>query len=858
MRKIYATLIGLAGFAGMMCAQNVATELKAPISLLKEMKSTDIKEAKTAVYAENFKAYKKALTSKAANMQKKPHKAAPESIVGNTYVTTYNDDEDNYTSYITVEAGTDGNSVVLKNFAEGYDVNGTYDASTGKLNIPVGVVIGTYGNYGNITLYSLDDAGYYSGTTPITATVIDNEIVFDNGVYAAVSAGGLVVQFDLVGKKPNATYTGATSTKNISLPMLVSKTAEDEITVTGMGMVCAMGAFNGRTSAMAYPTVFTLDATAKTATSDFNDPIDNYGQYGNFYYGMIEGGYITDLSFNVAVADNQSTLSTSNQTYVGYKNGTSYSGAFINNTKLVVDMDVFTAPVEEEEGGDEPEEEWTSLGEATFMDGWVLPLFGIDQNQEENWFKVEIQQNVANENLYRLVDPYHAAGFPAKSYNESNKVGYIEFDVTDPDHVLVNPHMQDAGFALSDVGITKFYPYNTLQFFVNYYGMPTSTIVSLMGEDGMPYTTFKDGVLLLGFLDDEGDPWYDANFGDQYDNEGGYFWNDEDGNPADMTTMILFPGATPPVIEGEEVTGNLTTQTDMNMGQGEPDLLPADEYSVTALYNADAQTITLTSFTEVSEDASSGLEGLYPLTLTINVEEGKVIAKGEQISSVDDWDPEEPQEFYYMDINSEDYGVTGTIANLNDEQCIIKLNPWGEGDMYPGYGFFTMNAYYNTEIVLDLNIEGLAYVPQVKIENLAVKANGNDIDLTIAYSSLNLPEGATVYAEVFDIFNDKLEAVFDDPQVLTVSPAVLTIPDAAFVDGEPAWYNFRVELVVKDEDGEAIASDVAETGQTTSIESIDADGNAVVRYFNLQGVEVANPTGVVIKVEGGKASKVIL
>ena len=79
---------------------------------------------------------------------------APESIVGMRFVTTYNDTEDNYNGFFTVSEGTDG-GIVLNNFAEGYSVNATYDASTGKISIPTGVVIGTHSTYGDITLYAL-------------------------------------------------------------------------------------------------------------------------------------------------------------------------------------------------------------------------------------------------------------------------------------------------------------------------------------------------------------------------------------------------------------------------------------------------------------------------------------------------------------------------------------------------------------------------------------------------------------------------------------------------------------------------------------------------------------------------------
>ena len=45
----------------------------------------------------------------------------------------------------------------------------------------------------------------------------------------------------------------------------------------------------------------------------------------------------------------------------------------------------------------------------------------------------------------------------------------------------------------------------------------------------------------------------------------------------------------------------------------------------------------------------------------------------------------------------------------------------------------------------------------------------------------------------------------------------------------------------------------------TAVEQIEVEANAPVRYYNLQGVEVANPgNGLYIRVKGNKAAKVII
>ncbi len=192
----------------------------------------------------------------------------------------------------------------------------------------------------------------------------------------------------------------------------------------------------------------------------------------------------------------------------------------------------------------DPNEGWTSLGEADFTDGWLLPMFNIDQTQ--NVYKVELQQNNDNKDLYRLVDPYHG-NFPQKEYNECNKVGYIQFNVSDPDHVIFDP--VEAGFANSAIGITKFYCLNTLTYYIGSFaamGYPFSAeeVVQMLGDE-VAYTTFKDGVVsLTSYIDPEEGEIYDACFGTQINIYGGYGWTPEDETTEapSMEARIVFPG----------------------------------------------------------------------------------------------------------------------------------------------------------------------------------------------------------------------------------------------------------------------------------------------------------------------------
>lgn len=180
------------------------------------------------------------------------------------------------------------------------------------------------------------------------------------------------------------------------------------------------------------------------------------------------------------------------------------------------------------------DEDWTSIGFAKFVDGWVLPLFGIDQFEYE--YEVGIQQNNNKETRYRLVNPYKSG--PVADYNQSTSDGYIVFDIADPAHVSFNA--VDAGFAYLGAGLSEMYCYNTLTLFALYYGVSYADIVSQLG-DVIPYTTYKDGVVSLDFIIDEGENWYDACFGDQTDPAGGFQWQDSEGVVPDMRCRITLP-----------------------------------------------------------------------------------------------------------------------------------------------------------------------------------------------------------------------------------------------------------------------------------------------------------------------------
>ncbi len=196
----------------------------------------------------------------------------------------------------------------------------------------------------------------------------------------------------------------------------------------------------------------------------------------------------------------------------------------------------------------DPNEGWSSLGKATFMDGWILPGIKIDQTDEANWYKVELQQNDTNKNMYRLVNPYKGES-PAAQYNASTKTGYIQFDVSDPDHVLFLP--VDAGFVNSQMMFSKLYCLNFLSWAMGKYGLSANEIIEIIGNEST-YSTFADGVVDIPAELIDGQWVCDAVFGDQTGVYAGYNWTDTNNNALNMAAKIIFP------TDSEAGIGNIT------------------------------------------------------------------------------------------------------------------------------------------------------------------------------------------------------------------------------------------------------------------------------------------------------------
>ncbi|MCH5246064.1 MAG: chitobiase/beta-hexosaminidase C-terminal domain-containing protein [Muribaculaceae bacterium] len=346
------------------------------------------------------------------------------------------------------------------------------------------------------------------------------------------------------------------------------------------------------------------------------------------------------------------------------------------------------------------------------------------------------------------------------------------------------------------------------------------------------------------------------------------------------------PGEDPedPAEKGE-YTGNMTTQLDMNMGQKEPDLNPADTYEVTASYDNETGKLTIYNFVE-----------LNPITFVVDMTEGTATAEADQISSVEE-DDDYSATYYYGDITSkggimvakierikageaeegeaegEDTEVEATEVDATEDDATegdaaeeyktkLTFEPWGEYMDFDGEPFF-INAYYNTVVILDFDITDVEEPGDEPVEPTdpaeititeakAINITENTVELEVTYTTANFPEDAKITLNASSKENP--QGIDAD---VTGSPATIAL--SGFQAGNT--YTFTVTLLANNADGmiARASKDVTFTTAQSGISSIDADAEGA-RYFNLQGVEVAAPAAgqTYIKVVGSKAVKVLV
>lgn len=263
-----------------------------------------------------------------------PKGAVPENIIGKSYNTFYGSftNYNNCVGWLTVEKGQ-GDTVILKGFADGYDVKGVYNKTAGTVTCPASQVVGTHASLGTVTFYALRGGSYYKNE-PVVLTFTDNNITFSAGVYCAVTNGGVVMmKDDLTAIESNGrlkldrmNQAGAVSA-SFDLPLYISNVSDIHMDIQGL-----QSWLYGHN----YKVPFTISGNKATLLT--TDSIDFYGgTNGNadqcFFMLGFNGQNITpDPTFTIAKTDSLTTLTADSRLFCGYnESGNSWRGFFLKD-----------------------------------------------------------------------------------------------------------------------------------------------------------------------------------------------------------------------------------------------------------------------------------------------------------------------------------------------------------------------------------------------------------------------------------------------------------------------------------------------------------------------------------------------
>lgn len=287
---------------------------------------------------------------------------APASIVGKKFVTFF----DSFTNYgeaagwFSVEAA--GDSVNLVNVADGYSLKGKYDATTGKISIPTGMVIGKTSSGDEIKVHNLLASSGYSkyNDTPVVGTFSGDKVTFADGFYAAATKGGGYVWMEGIkgieanGSLKTAQLVFSTLEPNVEYeyPVYVTKVADNKIMVQGL----ANWKYGHN-----YKVPFTITKSTNSAQLLTTDSVDWYkssdGAVQSLFMLYRNQDNVNSVSqnpkFTVAAGDT-STITSQKILFEGYQKAgtTSWSGWLLRPFVISMNFNVYETPVPAVEIGD--------------------------------------------------------------------------------------------------------------------------------------------------------------------------------------------------------------------------------------------------------------------------------------------------------------------------------------------------------------------------------------------------------------------------------------------------------------------------------------------------------------------------
>lgn len=184
----------------------------------------------------------------------------------------------------------------------------------------------------------------------------------------------------------------------------------------------------------------------------------------------------------------------------------SWSGAanevsFTTSQKVYINKIIVTAMVVTED--DDPatlpyfsfdKSEWSYIGEGEFKDAWFNILWSTGVAAS---FEVKVYQSKKNPSQYLLENPY-GTDTPYAEVNESSEAGYIVFDVTDPECVLVRPYTYAMTLSMVTAGARWCCTnYEGLQYYIN--GLSYDEVKAHRVDDGLEAATYDSTTGVVTF-----------------------------------------------------------------------------------------------------------------------------------------------------------------------------------------------------------------------------------------------------------------------------------------------------------------------------------------------------------------------
>lgn len=459
-----------------------------------------------------------------------------------------------------------------------------------------------------------------------------------------------------------------------------------------------------------------------------------------------------------------------------------------------------------------PDGEWTPIGTGTWVEG-NFTEFGADD--ELRW-PVEIEQSVEQPGWYRTI-PYGDASAISQIIGVADNTTYVYINATDPGRVY----------------IPEFEVYNHLYPFCQL--VPEND----WGNQWMEYGYLEDGVISF----DEGTfvVWYMDR------------WNlCGDGN-----MKIGLPGVKIP---------------DYRMAIDAPFCADGNNLEVEMVYRGE-DVATLKAM------VSPGLADLYSGNSQLVAEFGTEVDPAAGKLAVDKADLDKRGLYTYYLVGLDNTGKivnAATITLMAEFDNDADWQPLGIGTLYEGIvsPFYSDVAMQLINVEIEQHKERPAYFrlknpmqhhPQLSQlmttghdHNHYIYINAEDPDggVYIEASSLGIetPNGqAAVWSQYADYLEQGLTPEYLKSYALGGSmtdDGEITFPDDTILYAERGYKYGRFVT-----SGDRLRIKLYEQ---VGIDGIQAEDDAPATYFNLQGIQVANPAkgSIMIRMQGGKASKI--